>query len=454
MEHVSSESLPLPVALAKSEILFVCKGFYPYRSFFFLLHTTMPKIKPFRGLRPPTALVERVESRPYDVLSSEEARTEAGDNEMSLYHIIKPEINYPEGTSEYDPRVYESGAEQFEKFQREGWLIPDQEECYYLYAQTMNGKTQYGWVVCASVADYMQGVIKKHELTRSDKEEDRMKHVRTTRAHIEPVFLAYHPRPMLHALRCKYAATQPVYDFIAPIDGFRHQLWLVTDATDQATITAEFEAMDSLYIADGHHRSAAAALVGDEMARNQESMTGNEEFNYYMAVCFPSDELTILDYNRVVKDLNGLSPEAFLQALEKNFTVEAKGNTPYRPSHPHEFSLYLGGIWYALEARPGTFDPNDPIGVLDVDISSRLILDELLHIKDLRKDKRIDFVGGLRGLEELQRRVDSGEMIMALALYPVSMDQIMTIADSGNIMPPKATWFEPKLRSGLVVHKF
>lgn len=414
----------------------------------------MPKIKPFRGLRPPTELVEQVECRPYDVLSSEEARHECGDNEMSLYHIIKPEINFPEGTSEYDDRVYESGAEQFRKFQEKGWLVPDDQDNYYLYAQTMNGKTQYGWVVCASVADYMQGVIKKHELTRSDKEADRMRHVRTTRAHMEPVFLAYHPREVLRGLQEKYAAMAPVYDFIAPIDGFRHQLWIVSDPADQATITAEFEAMDSLYIADGHHRSAAAALVGDELAREKELTTGNEEFNYFMAVCFPADELTILDYNRVVKDLNGLSPEAFLKALEANFIVTPKSHEPYRPQKAHEFALYLGGTWYALEAREGTFDASDPIGVLDVDISSRLILRDLLGITDLRKDKRIDFVGGLRGLSELQQRVDSGEMTLALALYPVSMDQIMTIADSGNIMPPKATWFEPKLRSGLVVHKF
>ena len=414
----------------------------------------MPTIKPFKGYRPPQALVEKVECRPYDVLDSEEARREAGDNEMSLYHIIKPEINFPEGTSEYDPRVYEKVAEEFEKFQRKGWLIQDKEDCYYLYAQTMNGKTQYGWVVCASVADYMQGIIKKHELTRSDKEEDRMKHVRSTRAHMEPVFLAFKPRTVLHEMRLKYAAEEPVYDFIAPIDGFRHQLWIVKDEADKEVITHEFAAMDNLYIADGHHRSAAAALVGDEMARNQTYTTGDEEFNYYMAVCFPSDELTILDYNRVVKDLNGMGTEEFLQALSKNFKVELKGETPYRPDHAHEFSLYLDGKWYSLEAKAGTFDETDPIGVLDVDISSRLILGDLLNIHDLRKDKRIDFVGGLRGLEELQRRVDSGEMRMALALYPVDMEQIMNIADSGNIMPPKATWFEPKLRSGLVVHKF
>ena len=414
----------------------------------------MPKIKPFKGLRPPQALVEKIQSRPYDVLDSEEARQEAGDNEMSLYHIIKPEINFPPGTSEYDPRVYESGAEQFQKFQKEGWLIQDKEDNYYLYAQTMNGKTQYGWVVCASVSDYMQGVIKKHELTRSDKEEDRMKHVRTTRAHMEPVFLAFQPRPILFELRKKYAAKLPVYDFTAHEDGFRHQLWIVDDKTDIAIITYEFAAMESLYIADGHHRSAAAALVGNEMARSKTYTTGEEEFNSYMAVCCPADELTILDYNRVVKDLNGMSSEAFLEALKHDFTVEDKGTTPYRASHPHEFSMYLDGHWYALNAKDGTFNADDPIGVLDVDISSRLILDKLLGIRDLRKDKRIDFVGGLRGLEELKRRVDSGEMRMALALYPVSMEQIMDIADSGNIMPPKATWFEPKLRSGLVVHKF
>lgn len=414
----------------------------------------MPTIKPFRGLRPPVDLVEKIESRPYDVLSSEEARLEAGDNEMSLYHIIKPEINFPKGTSEYDPRVYESGAQHFRKFQEKGWLIPDEEDCYYLYAQTMNEKTQYGWVVCASVDDYMQGIIKKHELTRADKEEDRMKHVRATRAHVEPVFLAYRPREILLALRNKYAAQQPVYDFIAPVDGFRHQLWIVKDKNDQELITREFDQMDSLYIADGHHRSAAAALVGNELAHQAEHLTGKEEFNYYMAVCFPANELTILDYNRVVKDLGNFSPKEFLTALEKNFTVQKKEKSPYHPTKPHEFSLYLGGFWYALNAREGTYNPTDPIGVLDVDISSRLILNDLLGIKDLRKDKRIDFVGGLRGLEELQQRVDSGEMQMALALYPVSMQQIMDIADSGNIMPPKATWFEPKLRSGLVVHKF
>lgn len=409
----------------------------------------MPKVKPFRGLRPPKNLVEQVESRPYDVLDSEEARAEAGNNEKSLYHIIKPEINFPEGTSEYDPRVYDSAAEQFEKFQKNGWLLQDEQENYYLYAQTMNGKTQYGIVLCAHVDDYMNGNIKKHELTRRDKEDDRMKHVRITNANIEPVFLAFRHNDVLAELIKKYAAQEPVYHFKAPVDGFIHQFWVIENKEDQKAITEEFAKMDSLYIADGHHRSAAAARVGAEKGEKE----GRGEHDYYMAVCFPAEQLTILDYNRVVKDLNGLSEEDFLKALEKNFTVACKGKENYRPQKMHEFSLYVGGKWYSLEAKPGTFNENDPIGVLDVDISSRLILDEILNIKDLRSDKRIDFVGGLRGLGELKRRVDSGEMKMALALYPVSMQQIMDIADSGNIMPPKATWFEPKLRSGLVIHK-
>lgn len=409
----------------------------------------MPKVKPFRGLRPPKDLVEQVESRPYDILNSEEARAEAGNNEKSLYHIIKPEINFPEGTSEYDPRVYDSAAEQFEKFQKNGWLLQDEQENYYLYAQTMNGKTQYGIVLCAHVDDYMNGNIKKHELTRRDKEDDRMKHVRITNANIEPVFLAFRHNDVLAELIKKYAAQEPVYHFKAPVDGFIHQFWVIDNKEDQDAITKEFSKMDSLYIADGHHRSAAAARVGAEKGEKE----GRGEHDYYMAVCFPAEQLTILDYNRVVKDLNGLSEEDFLKALEKNFTVACKGEENYRPQKMHEFSLYVGGKWYSLEAKPGTFNENDPIGVLDVDISSRLILDEILNIKDLRSDKRIDFVGGLRGLGELKRRVDSGEMKMALALYPVSMQQIMDIADSGNIMPPKATWFEPKLRSGLVIHK-
>ena len=413
----------------------------------------MAKIKPFRGIRPPKSLVEKVESRPYDVLDSEEARAEAGDNEMSLYHIIKPEIDFPVGTSEYDPRVYERAAENFQKFQDNGWLVQDQQENYYIYAQTMNGKTQYGLVIGAYVEDYMNGTIKKHELTRRDKEEDRMKHVRVNNANIEPVFFAYPDNAVLNDLIMRYAATEPEYDFIAPIDGFGHRFWIISDADDIRTITDEFAKMPALYIADGHHRSAAAALVGAEKARQNPNHRGDEEYNYFMAVAFQASQLTVLDYNRVVKDLNGLTSEQFLEALARNFEVEDKGTDIYKPQHLHEFSLYLDGHWFALNAKPGTFDDNDPIGVLDVDISSRLILDEILQIGDLRSSKRIDFVGGLRGLAELKRRVDSGEMRAALALYPVSMQQIMDIADTGNIMPPKATWFEPKLRSGLVIHK-
>jgi uncharacterized protein (DUF1015 family) len=413
----------------------------------------MAIVKPFKGIRPPKELVEQVESRPYDVLNSEEARAEAGDNEKSLYHIIKPEIDFPEGTSEYDPRVYEKAAENFQKFQDKGWLVQDEKEHYYIYAQTMNGKTQYGLVVGAYVNDYMTGVIKKHELTRRDKEEDRMKHVRVNNANIEPVFFAYPDNAVLDALIKKYAQTEPVYDFIAPIDGFGHQFWIISDDEDIKTVTEEFRKMPSLYIADGHHRSAAAALVGAEKQKQNPNHKGDEEYNYFMAVCFQASQLTILDYNRVIRDLNGLSSEDFLKALSKNFIVEKKGADIYKPARLHEFSLYLDGEWYSLSAKEGTYDNSDPIGVLDVDISSRLILDEILNIKDLRSSDRIDFVGGLRGLGELKRRVDSGEMRTALALYPVSMQQIMDIADSGKIMPPKATWFEPKLRSGLVIHK-
>ena len=413
----------------------------------------MATVKPFRGFRPPKNLVEQVESRPYDVLNSEEARAEAGDNEKSLYHIIKPEIDFEPGTSEYDPRVYEKAAENFKKFKKNGWLVQDAEDHYYIYAQTMNGKTQYGIVVGAYVEDYMNGIIKKHELTRRDKEEDRMKHVRVNNANMEPVFFAYPANEKLNALLNKYAATEPEYDFIAPIDGFRHQFWVISDKDDMKLITDEFAAMPALYIADGHHRSAAAALVGAEKAKQNPNHKGDEEYNYFMAVCFQASQLTILDYNRVVTDLNGYTSEDFLKALDKNFIVEKKGTEVYRPNALHNFSMYLDGEWYSLTAREGTYNPNDPIGVLDVDVSSRLIFDELLGIKDFRSDKRIDFVGGLRGLEELKRRVDSGEMKMALALYPVTMKQIMDIADSGKIMPPKATWFEPKLRSGLVIHE-
>ncbi|MCD8210745.1 MAG: DUF1015 domain-containing protein [Prevotella sp.] len=413
----------------------------------------MVLIPTFRGIRPPKHLVEKIESRPYDVLDSEEARAEAGDNEMSLYHIIKPEIDFEVGTSEYDERVYRKAAENFKKFQDNGWLKMDDKEQYYIYAQTMNGKTQYGLVVCAYVDDYMNGSIKKHELTRRDKEEDRMKHVRVNDANVEPVFFAYPDNKVLNDVIMRYASTEPEYDFIAPIDGFGHKFWIVSDDKDIETITQEFAKLPCLYIADGHHRSAAAALVGAEKAKQNPLHKGDEEYNYFMAVCFQASQLTILDYNRVIKDLNGLSSEEFLEKLKKNFNIEEKGSEIYKPQRLHEFSLYLDKKWYCLKAKPGTFDDTDPIHVLDVDISSRLILDEILDIKDLRSSKRIDFVGGLRGLEELKRRVDSGEMRAALALYPVSMKQLMDIADSGKIMPPKATWFEPKLRSGLIVHK-
>lgn len=413
----------------------------------------MAIVKPFKGIRPPKSMVEEVASRPYDVLNSEEAREEAKGNEKSLYHIIKPEIDFPVGTDEHDPAVYDKAVENFKMFQEKGWLVQDDKENYYVYAQTMNGKTQYGLVVGAYVPDYMNGVIKKHELTRRDKEEDRMKHVRVNNANIEPVFFAYPDNAELDAIVAKYTSREPEYDFVAPGDGFGHTFWVIDGKEDIDRITALFADMPALYIADGHHRSAAAALVGAEKATQNPEHKGDEEYNYFMAVCFPASQLTIIDYNRVVKDLNGLTAEQFLKALEKDFIVEEKGESIYKPSSLHNFSLYLAGKWYSLTAKPGTYDDNDPIGVLDVTISSNLILDEILGIKDLRSDKRIDFVGGIRGLEELKRRVDSGEMALALALYPVSMKQLMDIADTGNIMPPKTTWFEPKLRSGLVIHK-
>ena len=413
----------------------------------------MATVKPFKGIRPPQALVEQVASRPYDVLNSEEARQEAEGNEKSLYHIIKPEIDFEPGTDEHDPRVYQKAAENFQMFQDKGWLVQDEQENYYIYAQTMNGKTQYGLVVGAYVPDYMNGIIKKHELTRRDKEEDRMKHVRVNNANIEPVFFAYPDNAQLDAIVAKYTKEKPVYDFIAPGDGFGHKFWIIDQRADIDAITKEFAKIPYLYIADGHHRSAAAALVGAEKAKQNPHHKGDEEYNYFMAVAFPASQLTIIDYNRVVKDLNGLTEAEFLNALKENFDIQEVGTEIYKPARLHNFSLYLSGKWYSLAAKPGTYNDNDPIGVLDVTISSNLILDKILGIKDLRSDKRIDFVGGIRGLGELKRRVDSGEMKVALALYPVSMKQLMDIADSGNIMPPKTTWFEPKLRSGLVIHK-
>ena len=409
-------------------------------------------VKPFKGIRPPKALVEQVASRPYDVLNSEEARAEAEGNEKSLYHIIKPEIDFPVGTDEHDERVYAKAAENFQKFQDNGWLVQDAEDKYYVYAQTMNGRTQYGLVVCAAVEDYMTGKIKKHELTRRDKEEDRMKHVRVNNANIEPVFFAFPHQDELDAIVAKVVAGEAEYDFVAP-DGFGHHFWVIDDAATIARITEIFAEFPAMYIADGHHRSAAAALVGDEKRKQNPNHVGDEEYNYFLAVCFPDNQLNIIDYNRVVKDLNGLSDEEFLKALEANFEVKEMGAEIYKPNALHNFSLYLSGKWYSLTAKEGTYNDSDPIGVLDVTISSNLILDEILGIKDLRSDKRIDFVGGIRGLGELKKRVDSGEMKVALALYPVSMKQLIDIADTGNIMPPKTTWFEPKLRSGLVIHK-
>ncbi len=412
----------------------------------------MAKIKPFKGIRPPRQLVEEVASRPYDVLSSEEARQEAEGNPKSLYHIIKPEINFAPGTDEHDPKVYAAAVEQFNAFQKEGWLVQDEKEHYYIYAQTMNGRTQYGIVVAANVDDYLNERIRKHELTRRDKEEDRMKHVRINNANVEPVFFAFPDNSVLEEIIAKVTAGTPEYDFVAP-DGFGHTFWVIDDEEITATITEAFDKIPYLYIADGHHRTAAAALVGAEKARQNPNHRGDEEYNYFLAVCFPASHLKILDYNRLVKDLNGHSPTEFLEKLEFNFEVKDMGTEPYHPSELHNFSLYLEGRWYSLTARTGTYNDADPIGVLDVTISSDLILRDMLNIIDLRSDKRVDFVGGIRGLEELKRRVDSGDWAAALALYPVSMEQLMNIADTGNIMPPKTTWFEPKLRSGLVIHK-
>ncbi len=421
------------------------------------------KIKPFKGIRPPKELVTKVSSRPYDVLNSEEARAEAEGNEMSLYHIIKPEINFEPGTDEHDPRVYQEALSQYKRFRVKGWLEQDPEEKYYVYAQTIlasnplsggKDKTQYGLVVGAWVDDYLEGRIKKHELTRKDKEEDRMKHVRTLNANMEPVFFAYPHRDDLDAIVAEVVKGAPEYDFVAAPEGFRHTFWVIDDKKTIARITEIFAEIPAMYIADGHHRSAAAAGVGQELKiKNEKLKIKVPEYEYFLAVCFPENQLNIIDYNRVVRDLNGLSEEAFLEALKADFDVEEKGSDIYKPQRLHNFSLYLGGKWYSLTAKEGRYNDADPIGVLDVTISSNLILDKILGIKDLRTDKRIDFVGGIRGLGELQRRVDNGEMKVALALYPVTMQQIIDIADSGNIMPPKTTWFEPKLRSGLVIHE-
>jgi len=412
----------------------------------------MAIFRPFKALRPPKNIADKVAAKPYDVINTQEARKEAEGNTYSLLHITRAEIDLPVGTDEHDPRVYEKAKENFLKFIENKWLIPDNEAYFYIYAQTMWGKTQYGIVGCASIDDYFNNVIKKHELTRKDKEEDRMKHVRVTNANVEPVFFAYKSLPELDNLILSYAKEhEPIYDFTAN-DGVGHHFWVINEKEINEKIQKLFAEMPALYVADGHHRTAAAALVGKEKREQHPNYTGNEEFNYFMAVAFPDNQLTIIDYNRVVKDLNGLSKDEFLQKLSEFFDIENKGTEEYKPNKLHNFSMYLGGNWYSLTAKKGTYNDNDPIGVLDVTILSDLVLNNLLGIKDLRTDKRIDFVGGIRGLGELKRRVDSGEMTVAFALYPVSMKQLMDIADSGNIMPPKTTWFEPKLRSGLSIH--
>lgn len=410
----------------------------------------MVRIKPFAAIRPPKELVEEVAARPYDVLNSAEAKAEA--SEKSLLHITKPEIDFEPMPDEHSREVYDKAVENFRKWQEKGWLVQDGKPCYYIYAQTMNGKTQYGLVLCAHTDDYSEGRIKKHELTRKDKEDDRMVHVRIQNANIEPVFFSYPDNAGIDAIVKEFTARKPEYDFTAE-DGFGHHFWVIDDDRTIGKITEIFKDIPAFYVADGHHRTAAAARVGAEKRSENPDHTGDEEYNYFMAVAFPESQLTIIDYNRVVKDLNGLSPEEFLKELEKDFTVEKKGREIFKPEHLHNFSMYLDGEWYSLEAKEGRYDDSDPIGVLDVTILSDLVLDRILGIKDLRTDKRIDFVGGIRGLGELSGRVDSGEMAVAFALYPVTMKQIVDIADSGNIMPPKTTWFEPKLRSGLAIHK-
>ena len=409
----------------------------------------MVRIKPFAAVRPPKELVEEVAARPYDVLNSQEAKAEAG--EKSLLHITKPEIDFDPIIDEHSQQAYDKAVENFKKWQSAGWLRQDGKPCYYIYAQTMDGRTQYGLVLCAHTDDYAEGKIKKHELTRKEKEDDRMIHVRIQNANIEPVFFAYPDNDEVNSIVSRYTAGAPEYDFVAE-DGFGHHFWVIDDQKDIDRLTEIFKGIPAFYVADGHHRTAAAARVGAEKRQQNPSHTGEEEYNYFMAVAFPDSQLKIIDYNRVVKDLNGLSPEEFLAALDKDFVVKEEGTEPYRPDHLHNFSMYLGGKWYSLEAKEGRYDDSDPIGVLDVTLLSNLVLDRILGIKDLRTDKRIDFVGGIRGLGELSRRVDSGEMAVAFALYPVSMKQLVDIADSGKIMPPKATWFEPKLRSGLAIH--
>ena len=409
------------------------------------------KIKPFRGIRPPRELAEQVASRPYDVLNSAEAKAEAG--EKSLLHIIKPEIDFDPIAGEHEQRTYDKAVENFKKWQDNGWLVADDKEMYYIYAQTMDGRTQYGLVAAANVDDYMTGKIKKHELTRKEKEDDRMIHVRIQNANLEPVFFAYPDVPEMNKIVADFVANNaPEYDFVAP-DGFGHTFWAIRDDAINARITEIFKNIPAMYVADGHHRTAAAARVGAEKREQNPNHTGNEEYNYFLAVIFPSSQLHVIDYNRVVRDLNGLTNEQFLEKLSESFDVTEMGTDIYKPNKLHNFGMYLGGKWYSLTAKPGTYNDSDPIGVLDVTVLSNLVFDKILNLGDLRTSDRIDFVGGIRGLGELQKRVDSGEMAAAFALFPVTMQQIIDIADTGNIMPPKTTWFEPKLRSGLVIHK-
>lgn len=411
----------------------------------------MVKVKPFAAVRPPKNIAHEVASRPYDVLNSVEAQQEAG--EKSLLHIIKPEIDFTPIIDEHSQQAYDKAVENFKLWQERGWLVEDKKEMYYVYAQTMEGRTQYGLVVGASVEDYLTGKIKKHELTRKDKEEDRMIHVRIQNANVEPVFFAYPDNAGINRIVEEVVKNRPAeYDFIAE-DGFGHHFWLIDNDSLISEITSIFSTIPAFYVADGHHRTAAAALVGEEKRAANPNHTGDEEYNYFLAVVFPESHLKIIDYNRVVKDLNGMTTQEFISKLEEDFVVEKVGEQCYRPQRLHNFSMYIDKFWYSLTAREGTYNDNDPIGVLDVTVLSNLVLDKVLDIKDLRTSKRVDFVGGIRGLEELSRRVDSGEMAAAFALYPVSMKQLIDIADTGNIMPPKTTWFEPKLRSGLAIHK-
>ena len=431
----------------------------------------MVKVKPFAAIRPPKAIAKEVSARPYDVMNSVEAKAEAG--EKSLLHITKPEIDFDPIAGEHEQRTYDKAVENFKKWQERGWLKQDDKEYYYVYAQTMEGRTQYGIILCANTDDYATGAIKKHELTRKEKEDDRMVHVQIQSANIEPVFFAYPDNAEIDAIMFRYIARVPEYDFIADEDGFGHKLWVIDDQKDIDRITEIFASIPAFYVADGHHRTAAAARVGAERRAKNPNHTGKEEYNYFMAVCFPDNQLKIIDYNRVVKDLNGLTGKQFFEALQKDFIVECKCDCTkdggkcecefpchcncseaYKPAGLHNFSMYFEGVWYSLTAKPGTYNDNDPIGVLDVTILSNLVFDKILNLGDLRTSNRIDFVGGIRGLGELKRRVDSGEMKVAFALYPVSMKQLIDIADTGNIMPPKTTWFEPKLRSGLAIHKF